>query len=63
MNKKEVSLWVGQCLRKVKLSERDANRIINRAQLNDHKMFKYFCPHCGNWHVTKKLLDAQDTPK
>ena len=44
--------WVRTCLHKARLSEGKANVIINRAK--EINLFKYYCPHCFGWHLTKK---------
>jgi len=44
--------WVKTCLRKKKLTERYADEVIERAK--PAKLYKYYCPHCFAWHITKK---------
>lgn len=49
-----IAEWVKTCLHKSRLSEGRANVIIEEAK-KDHKiLFKYYCPHCFGWHLTKK---------
>ena len=42
------------CLRKKVLSEDIANKIINRAKNEGVILYKYLCPYCGKYHLTKK---------
>lgn len=49
-----IKQWVGECMRKKKLRERWANRIIEKAAQEGHKLYKYYCNHCQWWHVTKQ---------
>ena len=46
--------WVKTCLHKARLSEGKANVIINKAKEDKNILFKYYCPHCFGWHLTKK---------
>lgn len=48
-----VRRWVGQCLRKVRMSEGHASAVIRRAKEGGQVLYKYRCPHCQSWHVTK----------
>lgn len=45
--------WVGECLRKKKMRESHANKVIERAKAEGTELRKYFCPHCYSWHVTR----------
>ncbi len=51
---KHINKWVGECLRKTKLLEDYADKIIKQAKSEGTVLYKYSCPHCFNWHVTKK---------
>lgn len=44
-----------ECLRKKKLTEKQANQVIDRAGKDGTRLYKYHCPHCQRWHVTKNL--------
>lgn len=50
---KRIHSWKNMCLRKKKLKEKWADDIIERAET---PLRKYFCNHCGFWHVTSKSL-------
>lgn len=52
---KSIKEWYGECMRKKKLRESWANDIIARAVKEGNKLFKYYCPHCQHWHVTRRL--------
>lgn len=45
--------WVGECLRKKKLKLGWADNIIDKAAIEGNKLYKYYCMHCGFYHVTK----------
>jgi hypothetical protein len=47
----KVNEWVRTCLHKSRLSESIADKIIAKAK---DKLYKYYCPHCFGWHLTKK---------
>lgn len=49
---KRISTWAKSCLRKKKLKEIWADNIINKAEI---PLRKYFCPHCGGFHLTKQI--------
>jgi hypothetical protein len=36
-----------------------ANAVIQRAAGEGTKLYKYCCPHCFGWHVTKQERHAQ----
>lgn len=44
--------WVKTCLRKKKISEKRADYVIKIAEI---PLRKYYCPHCFNWHITKRI--------
>lgn len=46
--------WVRTCLHKSRLSEYKANRIIKEAKEEKVILYKYYCPHCFGFHLTKK---------
>ena len=50
----EVDVWVKSCLRKKKMLENHADKVITRAKKEGTTLYKYSCPHCFHWHVTKK---------
>jgi len=53
MNKSKIEKWQGECVRKKKLRQSWADNVIARAAANNDKLYKYYCPHCQHWHVTK----------
>jgi hypothetical protein len=57
--RRRVSMFVGQCLRKKPLKEDWANRIIKQAASEGTTLYKYQCPHCQRWHVTKRRPDGE----
>lgn len=54
MSQRSVAKFVGQCLRKKRMRECHADSVIKRAAKGGTKLFKYFCPYCSGWHVTKQ---------
>jgi hypothetical protein len=56
----QITEWVKTCLHKTKLSNGRADQIISKAAKGEGKdgrrtiLYKYFCPHCSHWHVTRK---------
>ena len=51
----KVAEWVKTCLHKTKMSEGHADTIITKAKAEGKVvLYKYPCPHCFGWHVTKK---------
>lgn len=48
-----VNAWLGQCARKKKLKPAWADQIIAEAAKTGATLYKYSCPHCFGWHVTK----------
>ena len=46
--------WIGECLRKKKLRIEWADRIIKEAAEEGTKLYKYRCPNCQKWHLTKQ---------
>jgi len=50
----KVAEWVKTCLNKSRLSEGRANCIIEEAKKDKKTLYKYYCPHCFGWHLTKK---------
>lgn len=58
--KNSVKTWHGECMRKKKLRESWANQIIERAKGEGTELFKYYCNHCQNWHVTRKLKNKSN---
>lgn len=42
------------CLRKKRLSEAIADKIIKKAKSEGSNLYKYYCPYCFCWHLTKK---------
>lgn len=51
---KSLDQWVNECLRKKRLSEEYANNIIAKAKNEGQILFKYVCPNCQKYHLTKK---------
>ena len=45
--------WVKTCLHKNKYTEEEADWIIKKKK-KDIRLYKYYCPHCFGWHLTKK---------
>lgn len=55
MRKNRVESWNRSCLRKKRMSEKIANKVIDRAiKETGTKLRKYYCIHCLGWHVTSK---------
>ena len=54
MTMEKMTEWLRTCLHKCRLSEFKANRIINEAKKDDKTLYKYYCPHCFGYHLTKK---------
>jgi hypothetical protein len=50
----KIGEWVRTCLHKCRLSEDRANFIIEEAKKDKKILYKYYCPHCFGWHLTKK---------
>lgn len=50
----KISEWVRTCLHKSRLSSYRADLIIKEAKKDDKILFKYYCPHCAGYHLTKK---------
>lgn len=46
--------WTKTCLHKSRLSEYIADNIIEEAKKNKKTLYKYNCPHCFGWHLTKR---------
>jgi len=44
--------WAKTCLSKKKISDAAARKIQKKSKT---KLRYYFCPHCGGFHLTKKL--------
>lgn len=51
----DIKRWHGECIRKKKLTEKQANQVIDRAGKEGTKLYKYSCNHCFQWHITKRL--------
>jgi hypothetical protein len=52
---KRVDEWVKSCLHKTRLSEGHADEIIARVAKEENlTLYKYYCPHCFGWHLTRK---------
>lgn len=50
---KEIGYWAGECMRKSKLKESWADRIILKEKRENNKtMHKYYCCHCQHWHIS-----------
>lgn len=47
----ETERWNKTCLKKAKLTEKTANKIISMSKV---KLYKYRCPYCFGWHLTRK---------
>lgn len=52
--KPTIRRWVGECLRKKKMSEEIANAVVKRAAKEGAFLRAYYCPHCTRFHVTKQ---------
>lgn len=63
MREKEVKEWVGECLRKKKHEEHRAEAIIKRAKKSGLTLYKYYCRHCQNWHLSKLPGRYEDLKK
>jgi len=50
-----IDTWVKSCLHKSRLSEAIADSIIIRAKKEGTILYKYYCPYCFGWHLTKKI--------
>ena len=48
-----ITKWVGECLRKKRLNDNIADEVIARAKKEGTALYKYHCPHCDGWHITK----------
>lgn len=46
--------WAKTCLNKKRMSEHLAELVIYRARQQGTELYKYICPHCNGWHVTKQ---------
>ena len=46
--------WARTCLHKARLSDYRADQIIEEAKKDKKELFKYYCPHCFGYHLTKK---------
>lgn len=46
--------WIKTCLHKKRLSNSVADKIIEKAKQDNKELFKYYCPHCYGYHLTKK---------
>ena len=46
--------WVRTCLHKARLSDTRADKIIEEAKKDKKHLYKYSCPHCFGWHLTKR---------
>lgn len=51
---KRANRWVGECLRKKPLKEEWCDNIIKAAKADGITLYKYACPHCARWHVTRR---------
>jgi hypothetical protein len=52
---KELTLRGEPDLHKARLSEYKINMIIEEAKKDGKTLYKYYCPHCFGYHLTKKL--------
>lgn len=52
--KPTISKLYGQCMRKKRLTEEIANKIVKRAKKEGMKLYSYVCPHCQGYHLTRK---------
>jgi hypothetical protein len=50
----KISEWVKTCLHKTRLSAGNADKIIERAKKDGVILYKYYCPHCFGYHLTKR---------
>ena len=52
----KIAEWVKTCLHKARFhSEYKADRRIDEIKKKDNvTLYKYYCPHCSGWHLTKK---------
>lgn len=55
--------WVRSCLQKKKLSEGCADIIIEKANKENKKLYKYYCKHCFGWHLTKQQTYNKESLK
>lgn len=55
-----IKQWYGECMRKKRLRESWADSVISRAAKDGNKLFKYYCPHCQHWHVTRRLKSKKE---
>jgi hypothetical protein len=63
MLEKDIKDWVGECLRKKPLSDDEAERIIRRAKKQKRTLYKYYCRHCQNVHLSKLPGRYEDLKK
>ena len=49
--------WIGSCLRKKAYTEGLANHLIKKKRKEGVKLYKYMCPHCFRYHLTRKSQD------
>jgi hypothetical protein len=56
---RRVQMFVGQCLRKKKLSYDMSRNVIKRAAKEGTTLYSYYCPHCTHYHITKRKPDGQ----
>ena len=50
---KSVKSLLGECLRKKRMPSGYADSVIQKAALTGVLLYKYRCPYCQKWHVTK----------
>ncbi len=51
---KRIYKWTKDCLNKKRLRSDWADDVIKRAAETGTTLFKYYCPHCTKYHVTRK---------
>lgn len=57
----KITEWVKTCLHKSRMAGGHADQVIKRAKDDGIILYKYFCPHCQGWHVTKKERNESNT--
>lgn len=59
MTHRDDEKWSHSCLRKRAMKENHADKVIKRAMSEGSYLRKYVCPHCSNYHLTSKPLNAK----